>query len=91
MGLYTRNGRPLQQVGSMIYSASGALVGKRDGEFVFGQKGEYVGTIQGDRLVYFAAQSSVVGGAFTGSNIAGSAAGAIAGSGISGDEPNIPD
>ena len=42
MDLYTKNGRPLQVSGNMVYSGSGIIVGRIDGKKVFGPNGRYV-------------------------------------------------
>jgi len=91
MGLYTKNGRPLQVSGDKVFSKSGAIVGRIRGDKVHGTDGRYVGTIVGDRLVYRSTQSSTVRGSFTAGNRTGSASGNRAGSSIWGDEPDIPD
>jgi hypothetical protein len=61
MGLYTKDGRPLQVSGDKVYSRSGTIVGKIKGDKVYGTDGHYVGTIVGDRLVYRSTQSGTVG------------------------------
>ena len=91
MGLYTKQGRPLQVSGSTVYSRSGVVVGNISGNKVFGPNGRYVGTIDGDRLVYRSMDSASIGGAFLSGRIAGSAMGRVAGVAIYGDEPDIPD
>lgn len=60
MGLYTRNGRPLQVSGMTVYSRSGKVVGRIKNEKVYGTDGRYVGTIIGDRLVYRSTDSAGV-------------------------------
>ncbi len=89
MSLYTKNGRPLQTSGDIIYSRSGVPVGKMRREKVFGRDGRYVGTIVGDRLVYRSTDSASIGSPFAAANRAGSAAANAAGSAVWGDEPNI--
>jgi hypothetical protein len=91
MGLYTKNGRPLQVHGGTVYSRSGAPFGRISGNKVFGTNGRYVGTIDGDRLVYRSTDSAAMGGSFASSSIVGSASGSVVGSAIWGDEPAIPD
>jgi hypothetical protein len=91
MGLYTKNGRPLQVSNDKVYSRSGIIVGRINGDKVYGTDGRYVGTIVGDRLVYRSTQSSVIKGVFSASNRAGAGTSKRAGSGVWGDEPNIPD
>lgn len=90
MGLYTKNGVPLQLRKDIVYSKSGKTVGKIKGNKVFGTNGKYVGTIVGDRLVYRSSESGNVGSSFSAGNIGGSGTGHKGGSGVSGEEPNIP-
>lgn len=52
MELYTKNGRPLQVSGSIVYSRSGQFVGHISGNKVYGAGGSYVGTIDSGRLVF---------------------------------------
>jgi hypothetical protein len=91
MDLYTKNGRPLQVSADKVHSRSGTIVGRIKGEKVYGTDGRYVGTIVGERLVYRSTQSATVSSSFSAANRAGSARASCAGSGIWGDEPDIPD
>ena len=91
MDLYTKNGRPLQVSGTTIYSGSGKIVGQIKENKVYGTDGRYVGTIVNDRLVYRSTDSAVISSSFSGSNRAGTGKAHHGGSGIWGDEPNIPD
>jgi hypothetical protein len=91
MGLYTKNGRPLQVVNDKVYSKSGKIVGRIKGEKVYGTDGQYVGTIVGERLVYRSSQSATRSSSFSASNRMGTLKANRAGAGIWGDEPNIPD
>jgi hypothetical protein len=91
MGLYTKNGRPLQVVNDKVYSRSGKIVGRIKGEKVYGTDGRYVGTITGDRLVYRSTQSATISSSFSAANRMGTAKTNRATSAIWGDEPNIPD
>jgi hypothetical protein len=91
MGLYTRNGRPLQVSGVTVYSPSGKVVGLIKNDKVYGTNGRYVGTIVGDRLVYRSTDSAGVSSPFATANRAGTALANRAGSAIWGEEPNIPD
>lgn len=91
MDLYTKNGRPLQVSGNIVYSKSGKVVGRIQGEKVFGTNGRYVGTIVNDRLVYRSAQSATVSSSFTSANRAGTARANRVGTAIWGEEPDIPD
>jgi hypothetical protein len=91
MGLYTKDGRTLQVSGDKVYSGSGTIVGRISGDKVYGTDGRYVGTIVGDRLVYRSTQSSTIKGSFSASDRAGTGMSNRAGSGLWGDEPDIPD
>lgn len=91
MDLYTKNGRPLQVSGNIVYSKSGKVVGRIQGEKVFGTNGRYVGTIVNDRLVYRSTQSATISSSFTSANRAGTARANRVGTAIWGEEPNIPD
>lgn len=90
MGLYTKDGKPLEVSGNTVYSRSGHPVGRINGSKVFGTDGRYVGTIVGDRLVYRSTDSACIGSPFAVANRAGSARANHAGSAIWGDEPDIP-
>lgn len=91
MDLYTKNGRPLQVSGNIVYSKSGKVVGRIQGEKVFGTNGRYVGTIVNDRLVYHSTQSATISSSFTSANRAGTARANRVGTAIWGEEPDIPD
>ena len=91
MGLYTKDGRPLQVSGDKVYSRSGEVVGRIKGSKVYGPDGRYVGTITGNRLVYRSTDSATISSPFAAANRAGSARANRAGSAIWGDEPEIPD
>lgn len=91
MSLYTKNGRPLQVHGGYVYSGSGRAVGHIRGNKVFGPDGSYVGTIDGDRLVYRSTESAEVSSPFAVAPRVGSASANAVGSAIWGDEPKIPD
>ncbi len=91
MGLYTKNGRPLQVSGETVYSRSGTVIGRIRGNKVYGTDGRYVGTITGDRLVYRSTDSAGVGSSFSAANRAGSATANRVGSALWGDEPDTPD
>lgn len=91
MDLYTKNGRPLQVSGNIVYSKSGKVVGRIQGEKVFGTNGRYVGTIVNDRLVYRSTQSATISYSFTSANRAGTARANRVGTAIWGEEPDIPD
>lgn len=90
MDLYTKNGKALQVSGDIVYSRSGQVIGRIKGKKVHGKDGRYVGTIVNDRLVYRTTDSSTISSSFTAANRAGTAKANRAGSGIWGDEPNIP-
>lgn len=91
MNLYTKNGKPLQVHDDKVHSRSGALVGRIKGDKVYGPNGQYVGSVVGDRLVYRSTQSATISSPFATANRAGTGRGNLAGSGIWGDEPKIPD
>jgi len=91
MNLYTKNGRPLQVSGEIVYSKSGKVIGRIKGKKVYGTNGRYVGTIAGDRLVSRSTDSSTVISSFTASNRSGIAKANRASAAIWGDEPDIPD
>ena len=91
MDLYTKNGRPLQVAGDIVYSRSGRVVGQISGDKVYGTNGRYVGTITDDTLVYRSTDSASIASPFSVANRAGSAIANRAGSAIWGDEPQIPD
>ncbi len=90
MSLYTKRGKPLQVVGDHIYSQSGKLVGRISGQLVHDKRGQYVGTIDSDRLVYRGVDKAMRGPSFSVGNIAGSALASVAGSAVWGQEPDIP-
>lgn len=91
MSLYTKDGRPLQVSGDTVYSGSGQPVGRIRGDKVYGPDGRYVGTITGNRLVHRSTDSGGVGSPFAAGNRGGSGQGHAGGSGLWGDEPDIPD
>ena len=91
MGLYTKNGRPLQVSGDTVYSGSGTAIGRIRGNKLYGTDGRYVGTITGDLRVYRSSDSAGVGSPFSTANRAGSATASSAGSAVWGEEPEIPD
>jgi len=91
MSLYTKDGRPLQVSGDKVYSRSGEVVGRIHGDRVHGPDGRYVGTIVGDRLVHRSSHSASIKSPFAASRRAGSGMAHRGGSGMWGDEPNIPD
>jgi hypothetical protein len=91
MDLYTKNGKPLQVTGDNVYSRSGAVVGRIKNGKIFGTDGRYVGTIEGDRLVYRSTDSAVISSPFVTARRAGIGRANRAGSAIWGDEPNIPE
>jgi len=91
MELYTKNGKPLQVAAETVYSRSGAPVGRIKGKKVFGTDGRYVGTIVNDRLVHRSTEGAAIGSPFSVAHRAGSAKAYRAGSGVWGDEPDIPD
>lgn len=91
MGLFTKEGRPLQVSGDTVYSRSGRAIGRIKGSKVYGPDGRYVGTTTADRLVYRSTDSASVSSPFAASRRAGSATANRASSAVRGDEPDIPD
>src|ERR1700693_1276297 len=65
MGLYTKNGRPLQVSGDTVYMGSGTAIGRIRGNKLYGTDGRYVGTITGDLRVYRSSDSAGVGSPFS--------------------------
>jgi len=90
MELYTKNGKPLQVSGSVVFSKSGVAFGKIRGNKVFGTDGRYVGTIVNDRLVYRSTDSASIGSPFAVVNRVGFIKANRAGAAIIGEEPRIP-
>jgi hypothetical protein len=91
MDLYTKNGKPLQVLGDLVYSRSGIVVGKINENKVFGKDGRYIGTISSERLVYRSEDNDQISSPFSVANRVGAVKANRAGSNILGDEPNIPD
>ena len=91
MSFYTKEGRPLQVSGGVVYSRSGTVVGRITGNKVYGTNGRYVGTIDGDRLVYRSVDSAEISFSFSAANHVGSAQAHALGSAIWGEEPDTPD
>lgn len=85
--LYTKSGRPLTRSGDDLFNSSGKQVGRIQGNRVFDPHGRYVGTVDGDIVVYRSTDSAVLGSAYAPSARAGSATAPRAGSAIWGDEP----
>jgi hypothetical protein len=89
--LYTKEGRPLRQSGSDLFSRSGTHVAKVKGKKAYGPDGRYVGTLVGNRLVYRSTDGATIGTAFAQRVHAGTASASAVGSVVIGDEPPIPD
>lgn len=89
--MYTKNGKPLEVSGDIVYSRSGKVVGRINGSKVLSPNGRYVGSIDGDRLVYRSTDSAVIGSPFSISNRAGFGRANAAGLAMWGEEPDIPD
>jgi hypothetical protein len=89
--IYTKNGRPVQVSGDHVHSRSGTYVGRLNGKYLFSRTGHYLATLDGNRLVYRSTDSARVGSPTANADRAGSGAADSAGSGLWGDEPNIPD
>ena len=90
MNLYTKEGKPLQVGGQIVFSRSGRVIGRIRGSKVFGRDGRYVGTIAGDRLVYRSTDSIAVGAPFAAANRASVAKPHRVASVVWGSEPAIP-
>jgi hypothetical protein len=71
MALLTKNGRALQVSGDLVYSRSGKVVGRINGQKVSGANGRYVGTIINDRLVHRSTDNAVIGSSSSGANRTG--------------------
>ncbi|MEX2109064.1 MAG: 4-fold beta flower protein [Gemmatimonadaceae bacterium] len=91
MSLHTKDGRPLQVSGDTVYSGSGQVVGRIRDDKVYGTDGRYIGTITSGRLVHRSTDSAGIGSPFASANRGGSGQARVGGSGLWGDEPNIPD
>ncbi|KVO27860.1 hypothetical protein WJ85_18305 [Burkholderia ubonensis] len=90
MNLYTKEGKPLQVGGQIVFSRTGQVVGRINGRRVFGKNGRYVGTIAGDRLVYRSTDSVAAGTPFCAANRTGIAKLHRVASVVWGREPDIP-
>ncbi|KVC72913.1 hypothetical protein [Burkholderia ubonensis] len=90
MNLYTKEGKPLQVGGQIVFSHTGQVVGRISGRRVFGKNGRYVGTIAGDRLVYRSTDSVAAGTPFSAANRTGIAKLHRVASVVWGSEPDIP-
>lgn len=91
MQLYTKNGRPLQVSGDIVYSRSGKVVGRINADKVYGPNGRYVGTIVSGRLVHRSTDGAAIASSFSIGNVAGTTTANSTGVGLSGDEPDIPE
>jgi hypothetical protein len=89
--LYTKEGRPLRQSGSDLFSRPGTHVAKLEGKKAYGPDGRYVGTLAGNRLVYRSTDGASIGSPFAQRAHAGTANASAVGSAILADEPPIPD
>jgi hypothetical protein len=90
MQLHTKDGKPLQVDGRIVFSRSGQVVGRINGSKVFDRTGRYVGTIAGDRLVYRSTDSVALGAPFSAGVRASVAKASRIASVVWGDEPTIP-
>lgn len=88
--LYTKNGRPLQRVGDLLWSGSGTYLGAIQGRYVFSTSGQYAGTIDGDRVVYRTVDSARIGSPTIAAPRVGLAVVPAVPAAILGDEPNFP-
>lgn len=91
MSLHAKDGRPLQVSGDTVYSGTGQPVGRIRGDKVYRPDGRYVGTIKSGRLLYRSTDSGGIGAPYSAANRGGSGQGHAGGSGLWGDEPDIPD
>ena len=91
MDLYTKNGRPLQVLGDIVYSRSGRPVGRIVGSKVHGTDGRYVASVVGDVLVYNPTEGAGSSGSFSVGSIAAIGTASRIASSIVGEEPDIPD
>jgi hypothetical protein len=89
--IYTKEGRPLRQSGSDLFSRSGTHVARLRGGEAFGPDGAYVGTLVDGRLVYRSTHSARIAAPFAQRAHAGIAVANRAGSAKWGEEPPIPD
>jgi hypothetical protein len=91
MSLYTKQGIPLQEIDSYVFTSAGIAVGQRRNDKVFGPDGRYVGTIVDDRLVYREDDSVCIGSPFTVANCDSYHTAHAGSSDTPGEEPHIPD
>jgi hypothetical protein len=90
--MHTKNGRPLQESRSTVYTGAGQVVGRLREARVYDQDGRYVGTVVGDRLVYRAAERNKLGPAFTAARCPPKALDPRARQAmLRGEEPTLPD
>jgi hypothetical protein len=87
--LYTKNGVPLRVSGNAVFNPAGKQFGRIRNAKVYGQNGRYIGTIVGDRLVFRSTHSASISSPFAPRAGTASAGARRAGSGLSGDEPDI--
>jgi hypothetical protein len=91
MDLYTKNGRPLQVLGTTIYSRAGKVVGRIQQDKIYDTGGHYIGTIVGDRLVHRSTERARISSSFLAANHVGSAPANRVASALWEEEPDIPD
>lgn len=89
--IYTKEGRPLHVSGDNVFSRSGKHVAKISGKKAYAPDGHYVGTLDGDRLIYRSTDSATISSSFAPSSSAGNATANAVGTALWGDEPAIPD
>jgi hypothetical protein len=88
--MHTKNGRPLQVIGNVLYNGAGHVLGRVREDKLYSPEGAYVGTVVGDRLVYRAADSYKVAPAFTAAKCKARALSERGRSKVRGDEPTLP-
>src|SRR5438876_10065191 len=87
--IHTKNGRPLHVNGEDVFSKSGKQVARLRGGTAYGPDGQYVGTLDGDRLVYRSTDSATISSPFVPMRLAGFATANAVRSALWGDEPLI--
>jgi hypothetical protein len=89
MSLYTKGGAPLTVRGDRVYNDARENFGYIQGDRVFGNDGQYRGTIVSGRLIYRSTESARMSSARAPSaGTGGSGRAHSAGSAAWGDEPN---
>lgn len=89
MQLYTKNGRALQRFGDLLYTGGGTAIGRVNGNLVHGLEGQYLGTLDGDRLVFRRRESAGIDSAFSAPKRSAVSVADIVVADIGGEEPGI--